>query len=77
MAKRVRTFGREAAGWSLIVLAIIFFPVPFLPTLLVVSALLILSAHYDWAKELLARLRESFPQLFPKKAETAENATTI
>ncbi len=77
MAKRVRTLGREAAGWSLMGLAIILFPLPFVPTLLVVGALAILSAHYDWAEGLLVKMRRSVPRMFRANAEPVESATAV
>jgi Putative transmembrane protein (PGPGW) len=57
MAMRVRTWGREAGGWSLLSLAIVFFPLPFVPSLLLLAGLLILSSRYAWAKHLLKRMR--------------------
>lgn len=77
MAKRVRTLGREAAGWSMMGLAIVLFPVPFVPTLLVIAALVILSARYEWAEGLLVKARQSFPRLFRTKVEPVESATAV
>jgi hypothetical protein len=69
MAPRVRTWGREASGWSLLALAIVFFPLPLIPTLLFLSGLLILSTNHEWAGKLLREVQERFPSLFRKKTE--------
>jgi nitrogen fixation protein FixH len=68
MAPRVRTWGREASGWSLLGLAIIFFPLPIIPTVLLLSGLLILSANHAWAGKLVHEAEEKFPSLFRKKS---------
>jgi nitrogen fixation protein FixH len=68
MAPRVRTWGREASGWSLLGLAIIFFPLPIIPTVLLLSGLLILSANHAWAGKLVREAQEKFPSLFRKKS---------
>lgn len=57
MATRARTWGREAGGWGLLCLAIVFFPLPLVPSLLLLAGLLILSTKYLWAEALLKRVR--------------------
>jgi len=68
MAPRVRIWGREAGGWSLLGLAILFFPLPVVPTVLVISGLLILSTNHTWASAVLRKLQAKFPSLFSRKA---------
>lgn len=60
MAAKARTWGREAGGWGLLSLAIIFFPLPFVPSVLLLAGLLILSTKYPWAENLLKRIRPLF-----------------
>jgi putative transmembrane protein PGPGW len=60
MGVRARTWGREAGGWGLLSLAIVFFPLPVVPSLLLMSGLLILSTKYLWAENLLKRVRVFF-----------------
>jgi Putative transmembrane protein (PGPGW) len=69
MGSRVRTWGREAGGWSLLGLAILFFPLPLVPSLLLVAGLVVLSAEHVWAGKLLRKAQERFPSLTRKKAE--------
>jgi len=69
MAPRVRTWGREASGWSLLGLGIVFFPLPIIPTILLLSGLLILSTNHAWAGKLLREAQERFPSVFRKKSE--------
>jgi hypothetical protein len=69
MAPRVRVWGREAGGWSLLGLAVVFFPFPVLPTVLLVAGLLILSSNHAWAGNLLRKLQAKFPSIFTRKAE--------
>ncbi len=69
MGSRVRTWGREAGGWSLLSLAILFFPLPVIPSLLLVAGLLILSSNHAWAGKLVRKGQERFPSLFRRKSE--------
>jgi Putative transmembrane protein (PGPGW) len=69
MAARVRTWGREAGGWILLGLAVLFFPLPLVPSLLIAAGLIILSSRYEWAKTLLHKTKERFPSLFKKEKE--------
>ena len=61
MAARVQMLGKEVIGWALLVLAILLFPVPVIPSVLVVCGLLVLSSRYWWAAKLLARARKVVP----------------
>ncbi|HET9182641.1 MAG TPA: PGPGW domain-containing protein [Candidatus Angelobacter sp.] len=74
MAPRVRIWGREAGGWSLLGLAILFFPLPIVPTVLLVAGLLILSANHAWASTVLRKVQAKFPSLFPEKARAITTA---
>lgn len=69
MAPRVRIWGREAGGWGLLGLAILFFPIPVVPTVLLIAGLLILSTNHAWASSVLAKLQAKFPSLFSRKAD--------
>jgi len=69
MAPRVRVWGREAGGWGLLGLAIVFFPFPVLPTVLLVAGLLILSTNHAWASNVLRKVQAKFPSIFTRKAE--------
>jgi hypothetical protein len=69
MGPRVRTWGREASGWSLLGLAIIFFPVPVVPSLLLVAGLAILSSKHTWAEKLVHKAQERFPSVFRKRTK--------
>jgi hypothetical protein len=61
MAARVQMLGKEVIGWALLVLAILLFPVPVIPSVLVVCGLLALSSRYDWAATLLVKARKVVP----------------
>ena len=50
-------------------LAVLFFPLPLVPSLLMVAGLIILSSRYEWAKALLHKTRERFPSLFKRETE--------
>lgn len=76
MAVWVRTWGREAGGWSLLGLAVLFFPLPLIPGLLVIAGLLILSARHEWAENLLRKIKTQFPSMFRKQAEPVEAKAT-
>lgn len=54
---RLRNFGLEAVGWILLGLAIVALPLPVIPSLLLLAALVFLSARYSWASRLLQRTR--------------------
>lgn len=77
MATRVRTWGREAGGWGLLTMAVIVFPLPILPSLLGLAGLLVLSTHYEWAKNLLHKAQLGLPSLFRKKSETIAEAKAL
>jgi hypothetical protein len=53
--------GKEVIGWTLLVLAILLFPIPVIPSVLVVCGLLVLSSRYCWAAQLLVRARKIVP----------------
>lgn len=76
MAARARTWGREAGGWGLLCLAIIFFPLPLLPSLLLLAGLVILSSKYPWAESLLKRVRVLFRRPAPVSVAQEKPATT-
>jgi hypothetical protein len=61
MATRVQIFGKEVIGWALLVLAILLFPIPVIPSVLLVAGLLALSSRYCWAAKLLARAGKVVP----------------
>ena len=61
MAARVQMLGKEVIGWALLVLATLLFPVPVIPSVLVVCGLLALSSRYCWAAKLLAKARKVVP----------------
>jgi len=61
MAARVQMLGKEVIGWALLVLAILLFPIPVIPSVLLVCGLLVLSSRYCWAAKLLARARKLAP----------------
>lgn len=68
MFSRMAGLGREASGWSLLLLALLLFPLPVLPTLLVVAGLLFLSARYEWASQLMRRTKAVLPAWFAPDA---------
>ena len=61
MAVRVQMLGKELIGWALLVLAALLFPVPVIPSVLVICGLLALSSRYCWAAKLLAKARRIVP----------------
>ena len=61
MTTRLRYLAVEVIGWALLALAVVAFPLPVLPTLLLLAALLILSPRHSWAERLLAKIRRLFP----------------
>jgi hypothetical protein len=77
MRPRVRVWGREAGGWGLLGLAIIFFPFPVLPTVLLMAGLLILSSNHRWADNLIRKLQTRFPALLTRRAETVPPVKAI
>lgn len=50
-------------------LAILFFPLPVVPTILLIAGLLILSTNHAWASNLLRKVEAKFPSLFPRKSD--------
>ena len=56
-------------------LAVLFFPLPLVPGLLFISALVVLSSRYSWAQALLETARSRFPSLFRKKNAVATPAS--
>jgi len=61
MATRVQMLGKEVIGWALLVLAILLFPVPVIPSVLLVAGLLALSPRYCWAAKVRARAGQVVP----------------
>jgi hypothetical protein len=61
---RLRAFGLEIAGWGLLALAILVSPLPVLPSLLLLAALVLLSSRYSWASRLLQKTRRLLPPRF-------------
>jgi hypothetical protein len=61
MVTRLRDLGMEVSGWTLLALAVIFVPLPIVPSLLLLAALLILSTRYSWASRLLAKAQSYLP----------------
>ena len=53
--------GKEIIGWALLVLAILLFPIPVIPSVLLVCGLLVLSSRYCWAAKLLAKAKKLVP----------------
>ncbi len=52
------------AGWSLILLGIVGLILPVLQGILfIIAGLTILSSQYDWARRLIAKLRNRFPKI--------------
>jgi hypothetical protein len=66
--------GKEVIGWALLVLAILLFPIPVIPSVLLVCGLLVLSSRYCWAAKLLARARKSVPAWMLPGNSPIENA---
>ena len=64
MATKVQILGKEVIGWALLVLAILLFPIPVIPSVLLVAGLLALSSRYCWAAKLLARAGKVVPAYF-------------
>jgi len=64
MFLRIAGFGREASGWGLLLLGRLVFPLPVLPTLLIIAGLLFLSARYSWASRLILRSKAMLPGWF-------------
>jgi len=58
-------------------MAVVVFPLPVLPSLLGLAGLLLLSAHYDWAKNLLHKAQLRFPSLFRRKPEAIVTAKAV
>jgi len=71
MNTRVRDLAVEAVGWALLALAVIAFPLPVLPTLLLLAALLMLSPRHSWAQRLLAKIRRLFPSFIRSRNSNA------
>ncbi|HEX2327660.1 MAG TPA: PGPGW domain-containing protein [Candidatus Angelobacter sp.] len=65
---------REATGWTSLGLALVLFPLPLLPTLLLFAGLMILAAHYAWAKRMLNRVKKLIPAAQPPQVISAEDA---
>jgi uncharacterized membrane protein YbaN (DUF454 family) len=66
MMIRLRDLGIECCGWVLLALAVVFVPLPIVPTLLLLAALLILSSRYSWASRLLEKARGYLPAFLRK-----------
>ncbi len=63
---------REVTGWTSLGLALILFPLPLLPTLLLLGGLVILASHYSWAKRWLNRVKKLIPSAQPAQTIAAE-----
>jgi uncharacterized protein len=64
------------AGWSFLLLGIVGLILPFLQgVLFILVGLIILSSQYDWARQLLGKLRERFPKISCVSHEVAAKAT--
>ena len=74
---RVRTMGREVWGWTLLALAVPAFPLPVVPTLLVIAGLLVLSGRYHWAGKLLAKARKMLPSRRTNAELEDQNPATL
>lgn len=57
MRSRIRALGIEVLGWGLMALALLAAPLPVVPTLLLLAALLMLATRYAWASRLLEKTR--------------------
>ena len=71
MTTRLRYLAVEVIGWALLALAVVAFPLPVLPTLLLLAALLILSPRHSWAERLLAKIRRLFPSFMRSRSGNA------
>lgn len=76
MFSRIAGFGREASGWGLLLLALVLFPLPVVPTLLLIAGLLFLSARYAWASQLMRRTKTMLPAWFAPDAALPKNAAS-
>lgn len=76
MMNRLRDLGIEVAGWALLALAVVFSPLPIVPSLFLLAALLILSSRYSWASRLLQAARKLIPVSRRRSAEKANVATS-
>jgi hypothetical protein len=76
MFSKIAGLGREASGWGLLLLAVLLFPLPVLPTLLVIAGLLFLSARYSWASQLVRRSKAMLPAWFSPNAALPKNAAS-
>jgi Putative transmembrane protein (PGPGW) len=76
MFSRIAGFGREATGWGLLLLALVLFPLPVLPTVLVIAALVFLSARYSWASQLMRRTKAMLPAWFAPDASLPKNTAS-
>lgn len=66
--------GKEVIGWALLVLAILLFPVPVIPSVLMICGLLALSSRYHWAAKLLDKARKVVPAWIVPASLPMENA---
>ena len=71
MTTRLRYLAVEVIGWALLALAVVAFPLPVLPTLLLLAALLILSPRHSWAERLLSKIRRLFPSFMSSRSGNA------
>jgi len=76
MTTRLRYLAVEVIGWALLALAVVAFPLPVLPTLLLLAALLILSPRHSWAERLLGKIRRLFPWFMRSRSGNAVQAPT-
>jgi len=64
MLTRLKNLGIESAGWCLLALAVLVLPLPIIPSLLLVAALVILSSRHSWASRFLKKARRLLPARF-------------
>jgi uncharacterized protein len=66
------------AGWSFILLGIAGLVLPFLQGLLfILVGIIILSAHYAWARLLMTKLRKRFPKMGRVADQAAAKADAL
>jgi uncharacterized membrane protein YbaN (DUF454 family) len=66
------------AGWSFILLGIVGLFLPFLQgVLFILVGIVILSAHYAWARLLMTKLRKRFPKMGRLAHQAAAKAGSL
>jgi len=67
-----------AAGWGFMLLGVVGLFLPVLPGILfLMVGLILLSAEYVWAHNLLMRLRARFPRITSQIHEASQRASTF